>query len=172
MAEAVEEQLESSSDIFIYSANAPTCGQRLTIPNRQILKLAFYLKKVGSPTGDVTFTIRKVSDKSLVASKIWGTAPNVPTDLTWLEATLDVPVTVNEEVRMLIETSGYNSANYIASRLQTSDVKADECWTRGSVASPNDFADWDFVYKYTYTVEGPPAGGVGSPADLVAAGVI
>ena len=170
MAEAVEEQLENDTDISVKGTNAPTCGQRLTIPNRQVLKLAFFIKKVGSPTGDVTFTIRKVSDKSLVASKVWGTAPDVPTDLTWLEATFETPPTVNEEVRLLIEHTGYTDTNYLNSRLQASDVKADEMWTRGSVLAPNDMATWDFVYKYTYYVEGPAGGG--GFADLVAAGVI
>lgn len=146
----IEEQTDNNSDVVMYSANAPTCGQRLTIPNRKVVKLAFLLKKVGSPTGDVTFTIRKVSDKSLIVSKLWGQAEDLPTDLTWEEVEFDTPTLIDEVVRILIEVVNYNSSNYVSPRLQTSDVKANECWTRGSVASPADYTDWDFVYRYTY----------------------
>lgn len=149
---ATEEQTESNDNIAIKGVNAPTCGQRLTIPNRTVTKLAFYIRREGNPTGDVTLTIRKVSDKSLILSKVWGNAADVPTDLTWLEVTFDTPIAVNEEVRILIETSGYNDDNHLVSRMQLSDVKADEMWTRGSVASPVDMATWDFVYKYTYSL--------------------
>ena len=151
-----EEQTVHNTDIGMKGTNAPTCGQRLTIPDRKVVKLAFLLKKVGAPTGDISFTIRKVSDKSLIVSKFWGNSSEVPTELTWLEVEFDDPTDIDTEVRCLIEYTGYNASNYLSSRLQASDVKADECWTRGSVASPVDMATWDFVYRYTYREEAPP----------------
>ncbi len=146
----VEEQLVNNQDIAMKGTNAPTCGQRLTISDREVTKLAFLLFKSGNPTGDVTFTVRKVSDKSLIMSKVWGVAGDVPASATWLEVTFDTPTTINEEVRILVEHSGYNDANFLVFRCQTTDVKADEMWTRGSVGAPVDMAAWDGAYKYTY----------------------
>lgn len=146
-----EQQTQSNADISIKGTNAPTCGQRLTISDRTVTLLAFKIGKFGNPTGDIYFRIRKVSDKSLIASKLWGASGDMPEAIDWREAVLDTPAYVNEEARILIEYSGYDDDNYLISRLQTSDVKADEMWTRGEVATPVDMATWDFVYGYNYT---------------------
>lgn len=149
--EYTEEQTQHNTDVSIKGTNAPTCGQKLTIPNRTITKLAFYIGKEGSPTGDVTFTIRKVTNGSIIVSKVWGDAADLPTELTWIEVEFDAPTLINEEVRMLIEHTGYDDNNYIKSRLQSSNVKDNERWTRGGVGSWSEAQDWDFVYRYTYT---------------------
>jgi len=168
----VEEQTVSNQDIAFKTGNAPTQGQRLTIANREVSKLAFYLGRIESPTGSITFTIRKIADKSLIASKVWGLCSSIPTEFTWLEATFDSPVIVNEEVRILAEYSGYNDSNYLITRVNTLNPKANEVWTKGTVAEPAEpIADWDACYKYTWDEPPKPAGG-GGPAALVAAGII
>lgn len=144
------EQDESNTDINIKGTNAPTCGQRLFISNRQVSKLGFLIARFNNPTGDVTFTIRKVSDKSLIVGKVLAPAGGLPIELTYHEVEFDTPILVDEEVRILIEHTGYDNSNYLTTRVQTSDVKANECWTRGSIMSPNDLTTWDFAYRYKY----------------------
>ena len=148
--EYIEEQTDSTSDILIKGVNAPTCGHRLFILSRKVSKLGFFLKRSGDPTNNLTFTIRKVSDKSLIVGKLWGAAADVPTDLTYLEVEFDTPTLVNEEVRILIEHPGAHPDDFVISRLQMSDVKANEFWTRGSIEAPVDMETWDFAYRYKY----------------------
>jgi len=137
-----------------------------------VTKLAFYIRRQGSATGTVTFTIRKVSDDSLINSKEWGDAGDLPTGLAWQEAEFDAPVSVNEEVRISVEFSSGSSGNDVQVAGAVSDVKGGEYfqwYTAAPVwATP---AAWDFGYKYTYGEEAP-AGGGGGPASLVAAGII
>ena len=133
-------------------------GQKLTIPNRIITKLAFMLCKVNSPTGDVTFTIRKVSDDSIINSKIWGNASVLPDypSYQYQEVTFDTPVLINQEVRILCEFSGGNVSNAIGLNYCSSTVKPNECFTYYKT----NYSDvgYDAVYVYTYTIPlSPPA---------------
>lgn len=153
---ATEEQTANSSYLTLRSDGAVRRGQRLTISNRTVTKLSFLLYKSGSPTGDVTFTIRKVSDDSIINSKVWGNASALTTSTsgTWYEVTFDSPVLVNEEVRILAEFSGGDASNWVGCRLQTSDVKADE-YSTSYIASYADYAPYDGAYIYTFSVVAP-----------------
>ena len=81
--EYTEEQTEHDSYFGTYGGNIHTRGQKLTIANRKVTKLGFWLFKGGDPTGNVTFQIRKVSDDSLIASQVWGDAADLPTEITY-----------------------------------------------------------------------------------------
>ena len=155
---ATEEQIAYNVSSGIYAGFRIRVGQRLTIPNRTITKLSFRLYKRGSPTGNVTLTIRKVSDDSILASKVWGNASAlVATDYpgAWTEVTFDTPVLVDEEVRILVEYSGGNSSNYVGYVYRSADVKADEFYTY-YLASYTDVTAQDHTYIYTYA---PPVVG-------------
>ncbi|MBA7654306.1 hypothetical protein ES703_62183 [subsurface metagenome] len=147
---ATEEQAQHST-LFSHlrSGSYVRAGQRLTISDRTVSKLAFYLYKKGSPTGNVTFTIRKVSDDSLINSKVWGDAADIPGSVTLEEVTFVTPELVNEEVRICVEFSGGNIANEIGFYGETSDVKGGEYfeWYTTSWAKP---AEWDLAYRYKY----------------------
>ena len=130
-------------------------GQRLTIPNRTVTKLSFYLAKTGSPNGNVTFAIRKVSDDSLIASKVWGNANTLPTDPAWKEVTLDAPVLINEEVRIYQEYDATALPNGIKAYATVTDVKAGENWCDWNFVDDwRDFGsggtNYDAPYIYTY----------------------
>ena len=73
--EETEEQIQYDHNVTIILATPGRAGQELTIPNRQVTKLGFWLSKLGDPTGDITFTIRKESDDGLLLSKVLGNAP-------------------------------------------------------------------------------------------------
>lgn len=148
--EHTEEQTEVMGSATLYSGASVRRGQRLTIANRTVSKLAFYLKKTLIPTGDVTFSIRKVSDGSIIASKVWGDAGSLQTDYTWEEVEFDTPVTINEEVYIAVEFYGGNVDYHVACAINIHDVKADE-YMIGYIDSWWEATGKDGVYKYTWT---------------------
>ena len=129
-------------------------GQVLTPSNRVISKLEFKTYRVGSPTGTITFTIRKQSDSSIIASKVYGSAGDVPLTEGWIAATFDTPVLVNEAVAIQMEWSGVDGddSNYLAWYTSgSSDVKADEYAVATKDGIPTTSTAWrDAVYIYTY----------------------
>lgn len=149
-----EEQTLSSIEEPLHSTSSIRAGQRLIIPNRTVISLSFLLRKSGSPTGDVTFTIRAVSDDHIIASKVWGDASGLKGGVgqTWEQVTFDTPTLINEEVRILVEYSGGNSSNYVRFRIQNTDVKANEICTQYpyNKSSYTAYPTYDSAYKYIY----------------------
>ena len=97
---ASEEQTLSNTSNSLSSFFTHRMGQRLTISDRLVSTLSFYLAKIGSPTGDVTFTIRRVSDDLVLVSKVMGDASVLPDDVapgpTWKVVNFDIPIVVDE----------------------------------------------------------------------------
>lgn len=149
---ATEEQTSGASYQAIGKNGPFRAGQKLTISNRMVSKLAFkaYLN-ILSPIGNVTFTIRKVSDDSIMASKVWGDAADFGANQVWREVTFDSAVQVNEEVRILCEYAGTGNGDYIRIFFSTDDVKADEYYTRWITDYTEDQVGWDATYSYTFT---------------------
>lgn len=148
---ATEEQTEQNTPLKLYRGGNIRTGQQLTISNRTVTKLGFWLCRVSSPTGDVTFTIRKVSDDSIIASKLWGNAADLAVSFLYKEVTFDTPPTIDEEVYILVEFSGGNVNKYVCVAYQNSDVKANEFMTRYYAGAWTDFTAWDITYIYTYS---------------------
>lgn len=148
---ATEEQTEHDGAYALYEGFRTRYAQRLTIPNREVTKLAFILNKGGSPTGDVTLEIRKRVNDRVIVSKVWGDASDLPTEGIWEEVTFDTPETINMEVRVCVRYEGGDSSNYVQCAVQTSDVKADEmlAWYTDSWT---DYGNNDFTYRYTYSL--------------------
>lgn len=161
---AVEEQLVG---VYHYRVGYPNdidkMGQDLNIPNREVTKLGFWLEKVGSPTGNVTLTIRKKSDKSLIVSKLWGSAAGIGAD-TYVEVTFDTPTVVNEDVLILIETDWVHIDNYLKIKDVSSDVKANEQFVRYYEGGWQYKPTYDAAYRYTYITAPLPKI---APANLV-----
>ncbi len=148
--EQTEEQSDFSTPLFNLRAGSYIRGgQYLTIPNREVTKLGFYIIKTGSATGAVTFTIRKVSDDSLINSIVWGDAADLPAVYALQEATFATPVIVNELVRICVEFSSGSSGNEVQVAGAAADVKADEHleWYVATWSIP---AAWDLGYRYKY----------------------
>lgn len=152
---ATEEQVAGSTTINLYSGSRVRFGQRLTISNRTVSKLGFWIWKSGGPTGDVTFVIRKVSDDSIILSKKWGDASSLTGSYTYEEVEFDSPTLINEEVRILVEFYGGNSDDKIASIYSNTDVKASE-YESQYISSWTDHATYDARYIYTYTIIAAP----------------
>ena len=152
---AVEDQLLGNYMVGFYGGVGwDRVGQLLDIWDRTVFKLAFKTRKIGAPPAStITFTIRKFAGDVLVASKLWGTADNVPVAATWLEVTFDTPVYVNEKVRILMEWAGApgNGDQRLAFYATNFSVKAGENVTRYTAgAYGGDVAAWDATYSYTY----------------------
>jgi len=148
--EQTEEQTQNNAESSIHSAAQHRAGQRLTIPNRKVTKLAFLIRRGGSPTGNITYEIRRVSDDSLIVSKVWGDAGALPTINTWVEVTFDTPPTINEEVRICFYYPGGNASNCIFFRYQNTNVKAGEYLTLWLSPSWIAYSTLDDAYRYKY----------------------
>ena len=168
---ATEEQTAGSILAkFAGGANWDRVGQRLSITNRVVSKLAFKTRKVGSPTGTITFTIRKHSDDSIIVSKLFGSAATVSGTAGFIEVTFDHPAFINEAVRILMEWSGTlgSGSNYLEFWAVTPSVKASEEVTR-YFGSYTPTLSHDATYRYTYVAgeDGGSGGGIVYPTQAI-----
>jgi len=135
-------------------------AQRMSIVNRYILTLSFKLAKapIGT-TGDIIFTIRKHSDDTILASKIWGDASELPlhtypvNSSVWCTVIFDPPVLINDDVKLCCEY--YLADGNVIFRIVADDVKENErawhyllTWWSDGVSS-----NYDATYRYTYIVK-------------------
>lgn len=148
---ATEEQTTNGGYAGV-RAEYPRQGQRLTISNRIVTKLGFYIGKLGTISGDVDFKIRSVSDDGVLLTKLWGDAADLPVSLTYKEVTFDSPTTIDEEVRISCEFSGGSAGNLVKIWISASDVKADEVYSYYTDSWTDD-SGYDLLYIYTYTAD-------------------
>ena len=148
--EYTEEQILYNNNRYLYLGLVTRHCQKLTIPNRTVTKLAFPLFKFGAPSGDVTLAIRKVSDDSLISSKVWGDAADLPTEYAWEEITLVTPQTIDEQVRIYAEFTGGDDSNFVAVGYQNENVKDDENMGYYHLGAWSENATYDSAYRYKY----------------------
>lgn len=147
--EFTEEQTQHDSNFGMRTGWYTRCAQRMFIVNRKVIKLVFVLHKIGAPTGDITFLLRRVSDDGVIASKVWGDASDLTADDAWYEVELDTPVLVNEEVRQSVEFTGGDGSNLPVTRYMSSDVKASEYFTPWFDFYESHLTE-DLAYRYKY----------------------
>jgi hypothetical protein len=148
----IEEQPLYNGGLFLLPSR-PYAGQRLTITKRSIITLAFVLERHGAGyASEISFTIRRVSDDSIIATKVWGPEVFVPTVPTWLEVAFPTPIPVNEEVRITVDwpEAQYSNANSLRFWLQTADVKPNEYCIWYQNGSWVEITFYDSAYRYTY----------------------
>ncbi|MBA7588758.1 hypothetical protein ES708_30826 [subsurface metagenome] len=148
--EKTEEQTQYNTSMDLYTGFMRRGGQRLTISNRKVTKLGFWLARGGSPTGDVTFEIRRVSDDSLISSQVWGDAADLLTAPTYEEVEFADPQIINEEVRICAHYWGGTASNYVVLWLQSTNVKPAELYTYMPNLTWSDLAYMDCAYRYKY----------------------
>lgn len=156
-AETDVEQTESDSYMPIYDGLRFYVGQRLTISDKTVTKLAFKLRKVGNPVGEVVFSIYTVDEDDpleggeLLATKAWGDASNLGTSSALKEVTFDTPVQIDQEVRIICSFRGGSASNYVDFAYEDSDEKADEHLTWIYLTSWTDHTTYDAAYRYSYS---------------------
>jgi hypothetical protein len=148
--EYTEEQIAYNNTLLLQSGSYIKAGQRLFISNREVTKLGFWIYRAAAPTGDVTFEIHRVSDDSLISSKIWGLIQDLPTVATYEEVEFDDPQIINEEVRICAHFPGGGGGSALRVCFQTTDVKADECFTLYKTPPWNHWTASDAAYRYKY----------------------
>lgn len=135
-------------------------GQKLTISDRLVSKVGFWLNQSDSPAGTVTLAIYKVSDGSTVASKLWGDASSLPLTVTYEDVTFDTPVLINEEVYIAAVSSLVQVDNNWRIRYQASDVASGEVGALYTTVWA-DHTGYDCAYRYSYYNRGLEAMGAG-----------
>jgi hypothetical protein len=142
-----DQLLQNAADELKFGQNT-RWGQRKTLTNKYVVGCGFLLNKVNNPTGNVYARIRKVSDDSIIVSKLLTLAENVAATATWYDVTFDSLVYVNEEVRILCEYTSQDENNGLAVYEYQLDVKAGEylSYYHGGY---DDFADHDATYHLT-----------------------
>ncbi|MBA7519770.1 hypothetical protein ES705_11864 [subsurface metagenome] len=148
----IEEQPLYDGVIFVLPTRN-RAGQRLIITKRSLTTLAFVLERYGGGwTTDISFTIRRVSDDSIIATKVWGLEASVPTVPTWLEVAFPTPIPINEEARITVDwpDARYSASNNLRFHFKTSDVKPDEIMTWYQDGYWYEPYPWDAAYRYRY----------------------
>ncbi|GAI29435.1 unnamed protein product, partial [marine sediment metagenome] len=67
MATEKQEQYDTSG--AMYAGEYYKQGQKLTVPNREVTKLGFWLSKQGEPTGNIVFKMENLSEE-LIDSEV------------------------------------------------------------------------------------------------------
>ena len=151
---ATEYQTQYDTALILDSAVATRVGQRVTIPNRKITKLGFWLRKYNNPSGNYSYVIRKVSNDDVLVNETVAAASSLTEIVTYVEHTFSSPPTVNEEVRLLVEFSGDSSPDIMTTYYKaTTSEKAGEYRCYYQDAAYVDFSanGSDHAYIYTYT---------------------
>ena len=156
--ELTESQETGGSYYDLYSGGVVVAGQRLDITDRTVTKLSFKLKKIGIPSGNITYKIYDM-DAGALASKVLSDASALDGTGTWYEAELDTPVELDGDYLIYVEFTSGDPSNYIQVAFSTESVKSDESFVAYTGAqSPGDadteFALLDCCYRYKYEGSG------------------
>jgi len=145
-----DEQTTANTDLYLCSNRYTRLGQKKTITNKAVKKLTFNLKKGGSPTGDVNYTIRKSSDNSIILEETLCNASELT--ISWIEYELTFPtmIMLNEEVLISVEFSGTPADNCVFAKCNYGDVKPDEMLSHVYGGERTDDPAWDMYYKLEY----------------------
>lgn len=157
-SESTVEQATSDSDMSLREGLRYFAGQRLTITDRTVTKLALKLKKVGTPSGPVKIGFYTVDPDDplvggdLLALKEWGDANSLTTSYDWVEVTLATPVyRESGEVRIVAQFQDGDASNYVEVAYNSSSVLASEHLSHIYQGDWTDEGSYDAVYRYTYS---------------------
>lgn len=156
-----EQQLTSNANNTAYGTCAGA-GQKLIIDARTVTAISFKLKKVGSPTGNITFHIAKHDFDTGITDEVtavWGDASALTTSSAWCEATLAAPyvTTSDDEIVLWWDHAGGDSSNYVSGAYNNFDLKSGEHYVNVTSSGTEFFeyiTDLDCAYKYKYTYAG------------------
>ena len=125
-------------------------GQRLTISNRQVSSVSFYLKRIGAPpTGGGYITIYTLADVVMASVTVSNAEIQaLPTSYALFTKSI-TPTVINEEVRMVFGVNTFGTPELcVAMAYQNTDVKASESRTSSNPWTEDGTSDC--AYQYTY----------------------
>lgn len=95
-------------------------AQKLTVPNKTVCRVGYYIRKGGSPTGTAYARIRRVSDDGIIeTSSDTVDVSTLTAAFVWHYFTFDS--LVDEEVRISLEYNGGDAGNYIETYITNID---------------------------------------------------
>jgi len=125
-------------------------GQRISVLYRTLTKLGFWLSRRGTGgPGTVSFKIIRYSDKIELASKDLGLASSLPLVPTYKELTLDAPISLNDDIIIVVWNEGGDTDNCAVVSYQYSDIKPSEHLIQYA-AGWLDLTEYDCAYIYTF----------------------
>jgi len=138
-------------------------GQRLTIPDREILSIGYHVRRVGNATGNVTLTIRDSVTDEILFSAVWGDAGELPELGTsgYAEVEVTPPMRINQDVRICVEYCGGNSTDYCRGGYYSGDKLIGESYTnyRNQWHDIGEAEEGSYCYTYVCESEPDPDGG-------------
>jgi len=130
-SEKVEVSIPGSGWDYLGSAGVwSRLGQRLTI-NGTIYKIGYRVWKMGSPTGNITFSLYDAGTDEILFSRVWGDASQLNTLNVSSPQFVEVspPLRLDREVRLCVEYYGGNETNYCQAGYYTGDKIAGQWYT-------------------------------------------
>jgi len=120
----------------IHSGGATRVGQRVYAAyiGEWLRRVDFILYKYGSPTGTAYIRVRRVDNDQIVAELASINVTTLPTTPTWFSFTGFWSLPSSVDLRFLVEYSGGDANNYIATRQYNVDAVAWGCATRYDTA--------------------------------------
>lgn len=148
------QEIKTGSYLLGKTSDTIKVGQKITINNKTITGLSFYLERFGNPAGDLNFSIYRASDKAVIYSELWGTASTISAiAFEWKKLTLTTPTVINEEVYLVVEYIGTpNADNYVYVGYNDGDILPNENAVV-YVSSWAEQATRELDYKYFYEIE-------------------
>ena len=138
-------------------------GQRLTIPDRNIISIGYRVAREGNPVGDVILSIRDSATDEVIASKVWGNASQLlergPASASPIVVEFASPVRVNGDVRICVEFYDGDAENHVLGGYRIGNVRDGEVYTTYfNNGVWHDIGDsTEGAYCYTYLVgDSPP----------------
>lgn len=108
-------------------------GQRITINNKKISKVSFLLRRTGEPSFNITATIRRVLDDSILVESNPIHSSSISTTTEWITFSFFSQPIINEEVRVMVEIAGSGvTGNVISVVSNANDVVEGFYTTAGS----------------------------------------
>lgn len=145
------EQTSQDSTTTLYSGGNTRVGQRIdSFADSNIVKISFYLKKTGSPTGTAYIRVRKVSDDSILGTIGTLDVSTLTGAYVWHDFEGCIVNPSSQNLRFLIEYSGGSAANKVEVGYENSNVGTGSFTYYDGAWTDNDL--FDMTYKVDYTV--------------------
>jgi hypothetical protein len=149
-------------------------GQRVSMTDRTVLSIGYHVRRVGSPTGNVTLAIRDALTDEILFSAVWGDASQLPESgqSGYCEVELGSPMLINQDVRICVEYNGGNSTDYCQGAYYTGDKITGESYTNYNSQwhDIGEAEEGSYCYSYVCQAE-PPDGGVTEPPNILVAAI-
>jgi len=147
----------NSSGVVSQTGYVDGAGQQVTI-TATTTTLSFFLTKVGSPTGDITFRIDTAPGTSPKATQVLADASTISTGGSWYTITWSSPVVLAEQVWIWCLYQSGNASNYISVAYNSASVKAGEHFVYDNDESPPMIGETEYDCAYKYGVSAGSSG--------------